>query len=90
MQAERHRGQYIDPTAGKIRVRDIAEGWASGLTHLKVSTATRYRGLLRRTSSALRVLGHRRPSAHRCARLGRDLSSRASRQAAGKPTGCSR
>ncbi|GAA2501188.1 tyrosine-type recombinase/integrase [Terrabacter carboxydivorans] len=46
MQAERHRGQYIDPTAGKVRVRDVAEAWASGLTHLKVSTATRYRGLL--------------------------------------------
>ena len=46
MQAERHRGQYIDPRAGKVRVRDVAEGWASGLTHLKVSTATRYRGLV--------------------------------------------
>lgn len=46
MQAERHRGQYIDPRAGKVRVRDVAEAWASGLTHLKVSTATRYRGLV--------------------------------------------
>ena len=46
MQAERHRGQYIDPRAGKVRVRDVAEALASGLTHLKVSTATRYRGLV--------------------------------------------
>ena len=46
MQAERHRGQYIDPRAGKVRVSDVAEGWARGLTHLKVSTATRYRGLV--------------------------------------------
>ena len=46
MQAERHRGQYIDPRAGKVRVRDVAEAWARGLTHLKVSTATRYRGLV--------------------------------------------
>ena len=48
MQAERHRGQYIDPVAGKVRIRDVGEGWARGLTHLKVSTATRYRGLLNR------------------------------------------
>jgi integrase len=46
MQAERHRGQYIDPTAGKVRVRDVAEAWARGLSHLKVSTATRYRGFV--------------------------------------------
>ena len=46
MRAERHRGQHIDPRAGKVRVRDVAEAWASGLTHLKVSTATRYRGLV--------------------------------------------
>ncbi|GAA6527355.1 site-specific integrase [Intrasporangium sp. DVR] len=47
MQAERHRGQYVDPRAGKVRVGEVAEGWARGLTHLKVSTATRYRGLMR-------------------------------------------
>jgi hypothetical protein len=46
MQAERHRGQYVDPRAGKVRVSEVAEGWARGLTHLKVSTATRYRGLM--------------------------------------------
>lgn len=47
MRAEMHRGQYIDPVAGKVRVQDVAASWALGLGHLKESTAARYRGLLR-------------------------------------------
>jgi integrase len=47
MEASRHRGQYIDPRAATIPVAEIAEAWASGLVHLKESTAFRYRGLLR-------------------------------------------
>jgi integrase len=47
MRAEQHRGQYIDPRAGRVRVRDVAESWAAGLGHLKESTANRYRGLVR-------------------------------------------
>jgi integrase len=48
MRADMHRGYYIDPAAGKVRVNDVAASWALGLGHLKESTAARYRGLLRR------------------------------------------
>lgn len=47
LQAERHRGQYIDPAAGKVRVKDVALSWSRGLGHLKESTASRYRGIVR-------------------------------------------
>jgi integrase len=47
MQAERHRGQYIDPRAATVRLEEIAEAWQAGLIHLKESTAFRYRGMLR-------------------------------------------
>ena len=47
MQAEMHRGQYVDPAGGKVRVSVLAESWAAGLAHLKPSTAERYRGVVR-------------------------------------------
>ena len=42
-----HRGRYIDPAAAKAMTGAYAAQWASGLAHLKVSTATRYRGIVR-------------------------------------------
>lgn len=45
--AQQHRGAYIDPSAGKVTVAVWADRWAEGLSHLKVSTAARYRGILR-------------------------------------------
>jgi integrase len=42
-----HRGRYIDPVGAKAKTGDYADRWASGLAHLKVSTATRYRGIVR-------------------------------------------
>jgi integrase len=42
-----HRGRYIDPVGAKAKTGDYAVRWASGLAHLKVSTATRYRGIVR-------------------------------------------
>jgi integrase len=47
MLADLHRGRYIDPVAAKAMTGTYAEQWASGLAHLKVSTATRYRGIVR-------------------------------------------
>lgn len=47
MQAERHRGQYVDPRAATVRLEEIAGVWETGLIHLKESTAFRYRGILR-------------------------------------------
>ena len=47
MQAELHRGQYIDPAGGKLMLGPLAEKWAAGLTHLKPSTAERYRSVVR-------------------------------------------
>ena len=43
LRADQHRGQYIDPIAGKVRVRDFASTWLEGLSHLKPSTRERYR-----------------------------------------------
>ncbi len=34
LQAEMHRGQYIDPAGAKLRVGAFAESWAAGLGHL--------------------------------------------------------
>src|SRR5665811_670680 len=47
MLSDLHRGRYIDPAAAKVMTGDYAGQWASGLAHLKVSTATRYRGIVR-------------------------------------------
>lgn len=46
LNADRHRGQYIDPAAGKVLVRSLAETWAAGLSHLKPSTVARYRSIV--------------------------------------------
>src|SRR3954463_2858744 len=42
MRADMHRGQYIDPRAGSVRLREVAAAWAGGLAQLKESTAVRY------------------------------------------------
>lgn len=46
--ADMNRGAYIDPLAGKVLVGAYAERWLSGLSHLKDSTAERYREIVRR------------------------------------------
>lgn len=33
-----HRGQYVDPRAGEIRLDELAQTWSQGLGHLKEST----------------------------------------------------
>lgn len=43
LRADQHRGQYIDPAAGKAKVADQAARWLDGLAHLKRSTFERYR-----------------------------------------------
>lgn len=47
LQAEMQRGRYVDPAAGKIKFRAYADRWLSGLAHLKVTTAARYRDVAR-------------------------------------------
>lgn len=47
LQAEMNRGYYVDPAAGKVLIGDYAKVWSAGLSHLKVSTAERYRGIVR-------------------------------------------
>jgi hypothetical protein len=42
LQAEMHRGRYVDPSAGKVMFRVYADRWLSGLGHLKATTAQRY------------------------------------------------
>ena len=46
MRAETHRGQYVDPAGGKMRVGPYALAWMAGQGHLKPSTAYRYRGIV--------------------------------------------
>lgn len=46
--ADMNRGAYIAPAAGKVLVSTYAEGWVSGLSHLKESTRERYREIVRR------------------------------------------
>ncbi|HET8766745.1 MAG TPA: site-specific integrase [Pedococcus sp.] len=45
--AEMNRGNYLDPAAGKVTVGEFATVWVAGLSHLKESTAERYRGIVR-------------------------------------------
>ncbi|MGL5864003.1 MAG: tyrosine-type recombinase/integrase [Phycicoccus sp.] len=45
--AEQHRGTYIAPAAGKVTVEVWVRRWSDGLSHLKASTAARYRSILR-------------------------------------------
>lgn len=47
LQAELHRGTYLDPAAGKVRFETYAATWTAGLGHLKPSTAMRYREVAR-------------------------------------------
>lgn len=42
-----NRGNYLDPAAGKVPVSEFAGVWMAGLSHLKESTAERYRGIVR-------------------------------------------
>lgn len=41
------RGTYIDPAAGRVTVEDWSTVWLAGLSHLKVTTFARYRGIVR-------------------------------------------
>lgn len=45
--AEMNRGNYLDPAAGKVSVAEFAGVWVGGVSHLKESTAERYRGIVR-------------------------------------------
>jgi integrase len=45
--AEQHRGNYLDPSAGKVTVAAWSSQWAGGLSHLKLTTLERYLGILR-------------------------------------------
>lgn len=45
--AEMHRGQYFDPARAKTLIGSFAQQWAAGLAHLKPSTVTRYRSVVR-------------------------------------------
>lgn len=45
--AEQHRGNYLDPSAGKVTVAAWSSQWAAGLSHLKLTTLERYLGILR-------------------------------------------
>ena len=45
--AEQHRGNYLDPSAGKVAVAAWSTQWSSGLSHLKLTTLERYLGILR-------------------------------------------
>lgn len=45
--AEQHRGNYLDPSAGKITVAAWSSQWSAGLSHLKVSTRERYVAIVR-------------------------------------------
>lgn len=47
MEVDKGRGQWIDPQLGRMSVGNWARTWASGLTHLKPSTRTRYDVALR-------------------------------------------
>lgn len=47
MMSQINRGMYVDPAAGKIAFGAYAETWATGLAHLKETTASRYRDVLR-------------------------------------------
>jgi len=41
------KGEWIDPAAGKVSLRDFAEEWMSTVAHLRPSTRNRYGSLLR-------------------------------------------
>lgn len=47
MDADRNRGLYLDPAAGKLLLSTYANTWMAGLGHLKPSTALRYREVAR-------------------------------------------
>lgn len=47
VEAAKLNGSYIAPEAGRLTIRDWAQRWIEGQSHLKPSTAERYRGILR-------------------------------------------
>ncbi len=47
VEAAKLNGSYIAPEAGRLTVGDWAQRWIEGQSHLKPSTAERYRGILR-------------------------------------------
>jgi integrase len=47
VETDKRRGEYIDPRAGRITVRDWAQEWLGTARHLVPSTQARYASLLR-------------------------------------------
>jgi integrase len=47
VRTDMRRGAYLDPQAGQMKVAPWSEKWIAGQGHLKPSTRTRYRGLLK-------------------------------------------
>ena len=47
VRTDMRRGAYLDPQAGQMKVAPWSEKWISAQGHLKPSTRTRYRGLLK-------------------------------------------
>ncbi len=47
VEADKLRGTYVDPTAGRVTVGEWAEKWLDAQVQLKPSTRARYAGLLR-------------------------------------------
>ena len=47
VRTDMRRGAYLDPQAGQMKVKPWAEKWLAAQGHLKPSTLTRYRGLLK-------------------------------------------
>ena len=47
VRTDMRRGAYLDPQAGQMKVAPWSEKWIAAQGHLKPSTRTRYRGLLK-------------------------------------------
>ena len=47
VRTDMRRGAYLDPQAGQMKVAPWSEKWFAAQGHLKPSTRTRYRGLLK-------------------------------------------
>ena len=47
VRTDMRRGAYLDPQAGQMKVAAWSEKWIAAQGHLKPSTRTRYRGLLK-------------------------------------------
>ena len=47
VEASKYNGMFVDPQLAKITVGDWAQTWLAGQAHLKLSTLSRYEGILR-------------------------------------------